>query len=309
MTINLPFPNRYPSREPLKHACWAKPAFSAPFAFDRKNMFKHYAPATSGRPETFAPPHRKRAAPLQSSPLQNPRTIVPLSPIMPVAPFDPPVPNSSKSIIQCNSASNTDSKFKVPAQNEISFKFRADTACQTVNNEPKCRDHSYTAGEEAQVNNLIDFSLSIMYTFLSVRLYYDRDVIALPGYAKFFREVCREGRENADTLINYQRMRGGVIFLYPLNVPELQFSEVSVGSDVLVGLEGVVRARKHTISELENLQALAEEVGDSETSELVERFLSDQNDGLKEITDMVAQVNRVESRHEFLELDSELLSK
>ena len=43
--------------------------------------------------------------------------------------------------------------------------------------------------------------------------YFDRDDIALPGFAKRFQANSEEEREHAMKLINYQNMRGGrVVF-------------------------------------------------------------------------------------------------
>lgn len=159
------------------------------------------------------------------------------------------------------------------------------------------------------INTLINSSHMLMYTYLAIRLYFDRDSVALPGYSKLFRELSTEGRENADALIDYQRKRGGLIVLQTLSVPGLAYNQVGAGSDVLYTLECTIRAKRCVNGDLKDLQAAAEEAGDTETRELAERFLSDQNDSIKEISDMAAKVKQVETRHELVALDNELFGK
>lgn len=180
---------------------------------------------------------------------------------------------------------------------------------QKVSHEPRRREDNYTTATEDGVNTLIDFSLRLMYTFIAVRMYFERDVIGLPGYGKVFRDISVDWRESADALIDYQQKRGGYFELADLTVTKLTFNRINAGSDVLFALEGAMRSKESMLSDLKVLQAIAEYSGDVETSELVVRFLSDHNDGLKEINDMVAQVKRVETRHEILALDNELLGR
>lgn len=312
MAANIEFVNQLSSERNLKHAGCGKLAFLAPVALHQANFSKYEVPATSGRPETISHPRHKRLAPFQTSPLKITRSAFTPSPHEPVLPFAPPLLDSANiTTIQTSCTSNSGSKFKIPAQNNISFKFRVDTACQTAkhDSEPCCRDDNYTTVAEDAVNAMIDFSMTLMYTFLAARLYFDREIIGLPGYAKVFREISTEWRENADTLIDYQRKHGGLFQLATLPVTKVTFHRENAGSAVLFALDSAMRAKECSTSDMKVLQAIAEDAGDLETSELVVRFLSDHNDGLKEINDMVAQVKQVETRHEILALDSELLGR
>lgn len=59
--------------------------------------------------------------------------------------------------------------------------------------------------------------------FLSIQAaYFDRDDVALPGFAKFYKDSANEENEHAQKLIKYQNMRGGRVVLMPLNRPAAQ---------------------------------------------------------------------------------------
>ncbi len=52
--------------------------------------------------------------------------------------------------------------------------------------------------------------------------YFDRDDVALHGFAKRFRENSEEEREHAMKLINYQNMRGGRVLFQDIARPATQ---------------------------------------------------------------------------------------
>ena len=52
--------------------------------------------------------------------------------------------------------------------------------------------------------------------------YYDRDDVALKGFAKFFKESAEEENEHAQKLIKYQNLRGGRVLLNAVNSPTVQ---------------------------------------------------------------------------------------
>merc|ERR1712223_697643 len=72
---------------------------------------------------------------------------------------------------------------------------------------------NFHAETEGLINKQINMELHASYTYLSMAAYFDRDDIALPGFAKRFREASLEEREHAEKLISYQNLRGGrVVF-------------------------------------------------------------------------------------------------
>ena len=49
-------------------------------------------------------------------------------------------------------------------------------------------------------------------------MYFDRDDVALPGFAKYFEKASVEEREHAEKLMKYQNKRGGRIVLQDIKV-------------------------------------------------------------------------------------------
>ena len=48
--------------------------------------------------------------------------------------------------------------------------------------------------------------------------YFDRDDVALPGFASFFKGASDEEREHAETLMKFQNKRGGRVVLQDIKV-------------------------------------------------------------------------------------------
>merc|ERR1719189_212678 len=72
---------------------------------------------------------------------------------------------------------------------------------------------------EAGINRQINMELYASYTYQSMSLYFDRDDVALPGFAKFFKASSDEEREHAEKLMKYQNKRGGRIVLQDIKKP------------------------------------------------------------------------------------------
>lgn len=54
-------------------------------------------------------------------------------------------------------------------------------------------------------------------------MFFDRDDVALPSFSSFFLERSGKEREHAETLLEYQNMRGGNVLLQTVAVsPEPQ---------------------------------------------------------------------------------------
>ena len=48
-----------------------------------------------------------------------------------------------------------------------------------------------------------------MFLYIIQNAYFDRDDVALKGFAKFFKDLAEEEHEHAEKLIRYQNLRGG----------------------------------------------------------------------------------------------------
>ncbi|EMS58936.1 Ferritin-1, chloroplastic [Triticum urartu] len=59
---------------------------------------------------------------------------------------------------------------------------------------------------EAAINEQINVEYNASYAYHSLYAYFDRDNVALKGFAKFFKESSDEEREHAEMLMEYQMM-------------------------------------------------------------------------------------------------------
>lgn len=66
-----------------------------------------------------------------------------------------------------------------------------------------CRQ-SFSTACEAAINEQINVEYSVSYIYHALYSYFDRDNIALPGFAKFFQDASVEERGHAELLMEYQ---------------------------------------------------------------------------------------------------------
>merc|ERR1712045_471407 len=63
------------------------------------------------------------------------------------------------------------------------------------------------------------------YVYLSMATYFERDDVALHGFAKRFLENSHEEHDHAEKLIKYQNMRGGRVVFKPIAEPNVTEGE------------------------------------------------------------------------------------
>jgi len=154
----------------------------------------------------------------------------------------------------------------------------------------QCRQN-YHAESEAGINRQINMELYASYCYQSMAFYFDRDDIALPGFAKFFRENSKEEREHAEKLMEFQNKRGGRIVLQDIKKPDRD--EWGCGLDAMqiaLGLE------KSVNQSLLDLHAVADGHKDAQMTDFIEgEFLQEQVKAIKEIGDHITNLKRVGS--------------
>merc|ERR1712110_209568 len=152
----------------------------------------------------------------------------------------------------------------------------------------QCRQN-YHQDSEAGINRQINMELYASYTYQSMSLYFDRDDVALPGFAKFFKASSDEEREHAEKLMAYQNKRGGRIVLQDIKKP----SNDEWGN----GLEAMQVALQLEKSVNQSLLALHKIAGGHEDAQLCDfiesEYLEEQVNAIKEISDHVTQLKRV----------------
>ncbi|RDX82335.1 hypothetical protein CR513_36890 [Mucuna pruriens] len=127
---------------------------------------------------------------------------------------------------------------------------------------------------ESAINEQINVEYNASYVYHSLFAYFDRDNVALKGFAKFFKESSEEEREHAEKLMKYQNTRGGRVVLHPIkNVPS-EFDNEEKGD------------------------ALYDRNNDPQMADFIEsEFLSEQVEAIKKISEYVAQLRRVGKGH------------
>ena len=78
---------------------------------------------------------------------------------------------------------------------------------------------NYHEESEKGVNAQIELELYAFYTYLSMASYFNRDDVALPGFANYFRKASSEELEHAQKLMSFQSQRGGRVVLADIKKP------------------------------------------------------------------------------------------
>jgi len=142
---------------------------------------------------------------------------------------------------------------------------------------------------EAGVNKQINMELYASYVYLSMSYHFDRDDVALPGFAKFFKKQSHEEREHAEKLMKFQNQRGGRIVLASIQKPSEE--EWASGQ---AAMEAALQLEKTVNQALLDLHALAQQHADSQMCDWLEtHYLTEQVEAIKELGNHVTNLKRV----------------
>lgn len=167
----------------------------------------------------------------------------------------------------------------------------------------------YAEKLEAAVNEQINIEYNMSYIYHSLASYYDRDNVALLGFAAHYREQSEDERKHAQLLIEHQNRRGGRVKLQTILGPEAEFGHDTKG-EALFGAEIALSLEKLNFQKLRDLHAVASEAGDSEFCHFIEDYLLDsQAREVKEAANMVTDLRRVGKGHGTWHIDQELREK
>lgn len=125
------------------------------------------------------------------------------------------------------------------------------------------------------------------YVYQSIAAYLSHDSVALPGLSAHFRKEAEEERSHALKFVDYLVKRGGVV----------KFSDIKASTNVWKSareiLEAALELEKAVNASLLKLHALADESNDPHLADFIEeQFLDDQVESLKEISDLITQLDR-----------------
>jgi len=152
----------------------------------------------------------------------------------------------------------------------------------------QCRQNFHSESE-AGINRQINMELYASYCYQSMSFYFNRDDVALPGFAKFFKESSDEEREHAEKLMKYQNTRGGRIVLQDIKKPERD--EWGTG---LEAMQVAMQLEKSVNQSLLDLHKLCSSHDDAQMADFLEsEFLEEQVKAIKEIGDHITRLKRV----------------
>jgi len=131
---------------------------------------------------------------------------------------------------------------------------------------------NYHATSEALINKQINMELHASYVYMSMAAYFDRDDVALPGFAKRFRANCDEEREHAQKFIDYQNMRGGRVVFQNIQKPN-----TDDWTSALDAVESSLELEKSVHESLLALHRNADEQSDAQLTDFLEgEYLKEQ---------------------------------
>ncbi|XP_040968442.1 ferritin-2, chloroplastic isoform X3 [Gossypium hirsutum] len=153
---------------------------------------------------------------------------------------------------------------------------------------------------EAAINQQINVESSISYGYHAMFAYFDRDNVALEGFAKFFNELSLRDRGQVEKLMRYQNKRGGRVQLLEISLPLSEFDH-GVKGHALHAMEFALSMEKIANARLLHVHRIALRNHDAQLADFVEsEFLSMQVEAIKKIAEHVSQLRRVGAGHVWL---------
>merc|ERR1711936_1191936 len=138
------------------------------------------------------------------------------------------------------------------------------------------------------------------YVYLSMSAYFARDDISLHGFAKRFRDASKEEKEHAETLIDYQNMRGGRVVFREIAKP--------TRDEWGTAIEASLELEKTVNESILNMHKMADSHGDAQMTDFLEgTFMKEQVEAIKEIADLATKMNRAGEGLGLHVIDKELL--
>jgi len=147
---------------------------------------------------------------------------------------------------------------------------------------------NYNSESEAGVNKQINMELYASYVYQSMKFYFTREDVALPGFAAFFAAQSEEERKHAELLMAYQNKRGGRIVLQDIKKPESD--EWGTGLDAM---KAALAFEKQVNQSLLDLHQISCKHGDAHLEEFLEdTFLEEQVTSIKQLADHITKLTR-----------------
>ena len=150
-----------------------------------------------------------------------------------------------------------------------------------------CRQN-FDATCEGAINEQINLELYASYTYQVAARYFERDDVALPGFARLFQQQSNEERGHAESLQKYLNLRGGRLQVTDIEAPPTTYASP------LMAMEAALELEKDVNKALLALHKAADAAHDPHLTEFIEsNFLKEQAASLKELSDYITMLRRV----------------
>jgi len=158
---------------------------------------------------------------------------------------------------------------------------------------------------EAMINKQINMELYASYVYQTMSFHFQRDDVALPGYAKFFKKESNSEREHAEKLMKYQNSRGGRLVFQAINAPQKTEWESGHRS-----LTDALQLERTVNQALLDLHKVASSHDDAHLTDYLEgTFLTEQVDAIKELGDLITRATRAGDKLGEYLFDKETMSE
>uniref|UniRef100_A0A8C2C377 Ferritin n=1 Tax=Cyprinus carpio TaxID=7962 RepID=A0A8C2C377_CYPCA len=150
---------------------------------------------------------------------------------------------------------------------------------------------NYDRDCEALINKMINLELYAGYTYTSMAIYFKRDDVALPGFAKFFKKNSEEEREHAEKFMEFQNKRGGRIVLQDIKKPDRD-----MWGNGLIAMQCALQLEKNVNQALLDLHKVASEKGDPHLCDFLEtHYLNEQVEAIKKLGDHITNLSKMDA--------------
>ncbi|WOH09036.1 hypothetical protein DCAR_0728489 [Daucus carota subsp. sativus] len=169
--------------------------------------------------------------------------------------------------------------------------------------------HNYSDDSESVINDQINVEYNLSYVYHAMFVYFDRDNVALKGFARYFKESSAEERDQAEQFMEYQNKCGGKVKLQSIIMPLTEFDHAEKG-DALYAMELALSLQKLANEKLQHLHKVAVKNKDAQMADFVQnRYLRHQVKVIKRVSEYVAQLRRVGKGHGVWHFDKMLLNE
>ena len=149
----------------------------------------------------------------------------------------------------------------------------------------------YSEMTENNINKQISIELKAAYQYIEMSNFFKGSDVAMPYIAEYFYKQSKEELEHAKDFMDYQIMRGGKVVLSKIE-PTISITSTQEAFENALILEKEV---------LQHLMEIHKDViNDPNTQNKIEFYLDEQVKSIKELSDYITQIKRLDSTGIFI---------